>query len=961
MTLPQRPESQTLPLRPESQAFDINMLSDSQIEACQSILEKFQKIDEHLKSADNRKNSSEYDSCDNCSFPVLKNNPNRVLLLTGGRGSGKTSVLLTLIRLLQENSVVEKKIYKKDVEDIIEQACLSEKNVIEKFLNNLGDENAAADVTKDLNGLIQSINKENEKTVIIEYKNKIETYIETIEKIKGATNDIRRKIIWLNPIEMETLPPSTNLLAAILSRIDQAVERFRGSHPQKQQTRFMFQSHTDEQDVLLEFSKLQQDVALSWNGNLEQRAGHIDTDVYAVEVLRAELNRINLNDRMVKCINELHDHFISDGKNDECFFVLPVDDFDINPSRCFELIRLVRMLNIPRLLTLILGDIRVISHILNLNIIESVVNLNREFPSAVWPLGNSHYGECRLSHELSSNALKKLFAPSNRIKLKPMTPNEVFHFKPAGQKETIKDLISELYVATINTAHKAENNEKTFHVIAGRKITSLFDFFNIQMSSLISPQYANSNLNSINKWLYIGRFLFRLYPRHVQDLWIELKKSKNDSGKEKDCYIQFAEKIFRQKVREGRNLTLTLGEKLINSLYFDFANMRQIDTSFLKVVYTYGEPISIIIPQQDNYSSPSHNPFYGVHHPKSWLVKMIEKYEDGKDEETQEITLTDNTAAALIFLHDMLAFSQPKQITGTKLLYQRTPTIWAYTQWPYGRKEESIKIAWPFPPWLTMFECDILRRCWVEVWAWVGEVKKYCADKKENPENLKETLFNYIPFVWVKLITEILKASDGDKKSYLIELPNIRKKNDDKTEPSNNISEGNHILDLINNQIKDDKINDLIINLNNLLVDSFHYYERRTRLINGWFAAIGCLLAPECNFPKTIIRKVLEENAIIEKFQQPFIANEIRLMRTQAAVQFFDSGATKLLFDLFEPRFKYLEPDDTNPVATSNNIINQLGHGCLCPFIEDIVSLSTLTQKIKDKNEERLSELIKKS
>ena len=47
-------------------------------------------------------------------------------------------------------------------------------------------------------------------------------------------------------------------------------------------------------------------------------------------------------------------------------FVLPVDDFDLNPVRCLELLRLLRSIAVPRLFTLILGDIDQAEEVLQL-------------------------------------------------------------------------------------------------------------------------------------------------------------------------------------------------------------------------------------------------------------------------------------------------------------------------------------------------------------------------------------------------------------------------------------------------------------------------------------------------------------------------------------------------------------------------------------------------------------------
>ena len=44
------------------------------------------------------------------------------------------------------------------------------------------------------------------------------------EELRGILQEISQKVVWLEPIDMEPLPESANLLAAIVARIDDAVQ-----------------------------------------------------------------------------------------------------------------------------------------------------------------------------------------------------------------------------------------------------------------------------------------------------------------------------------------------------------------------------------------------------------------------------------------------------------------------------------------------------------------------------------------------------------------------------------------------------------------------------------------------------------------------------------------------------------------------------------------------------------------
>lgn len=171
---------------------------------------------------------------------------------------------------------------------------------------------------------------------------------------------------------MENLPNPTNLLASILVRIGNAVDRFMSDCPAPPCGNSNFCRHPDTHHTMLKLSRLQQDVAQVWNGNLEQRAAELDSDVYAVDVLRSEQNRLKLNERLEDILDELSDRFLNDDGENRSIFILPVDDFDMNPERCVELMRLIRLITAPRLFTLVLGDRRVVSDFYNLNVVSRV-------------------------------------------------------------------------------------------------------------------------------------------------------------------------------------------------------------------------------------------------------------------------------------------------------------------------------------------------------------------------------------------------------------------------------------------------------------------------------------------------------------------------------------------------------------------------------------------------------------
>lgn len=869
--------------RPEAQAFDYKRLTDSQKAAVRRILKILKEAQAELNNHKNEKDPID-------DFPELisvpEKNSSRVLLLSGGRGSGKTSVLYSLLKFLHNR----------------DEKC---------------DERENSEASSDNDEKSKELDKDER------------------EFLKKC-HEVNKRFIWLQPLEMETLPQSTNLLAAILNRIDEAVCRFRGPHPKTHQSPpaySPYQLNHDEHDVMLAFSELQKDVALAWDGNIEKRAANVDPDLYAVEVLRAEQKRLKLNNRIKECLDNLHKLFIKPcTRGSEHLFVLPIDDFDLNPHRCLELIQLIRILNVPRLFTFILGDIWLIRNFMNFKYFQSIETSGANQGSI---LSNIRYDECELAHNLSGGANRKLFVPANIISLKRMESDEVYEFRPtANAKNKLEDYLAVIELKDINTAYceRKKKKEKTY-CFGSLKIKKQHDLFNQKVNELIIDEKHKSE----EEYFYIRNEFYKLFPRHAQDLCLKLAQdapnfcleTENDN---KRYYFTHAKRFYKARIRQERGLTTRSSIFLNCILRKNFEGNHRLYSSAIDLVYTYSQPLVF----QNSKTAIK------IVNPEDWYVKLTHPLKSsGTQGITEEVILNEQTAAALIFVHDLLAFSNPTRIVGDNLLLKNGPPLWAYTQWPFGSDDCPIKVPWHFPPWLTMFECDLLRKCWNRVWKWSGEISKLAGD------DVDEKLINILVYLWLRINTNILSKPDNCMSIYLHEQSNKKQKK--KGTKFRAVS-----LNACQEPSKDPEWKGLLSHILDLYGCEKNQTKKREEVIRGWFTAIGCLLAPETNIPEDIRKFFAGQEDIKKILINPIIAGGIRKLRARSAVLFFDNGAINLLKDLFSPKkkadLKSNELDDNGGDVDhfSEDFINKIGKNCLCPFIEDIVMLSKLNYKKKN-------------
>ena len=121
-------------------------------------------------------------------------------------------------------------------------------------------------------------------------------------------SSINGRIVWLETLNMEPLPQDANLLAAILVRLEDAARAYgikEGPQSDLARGRGLLEPSSDYHAALLDLQRLQTDVALAWDGNLQDRKGHLDPDTYAVEMMRVEQARLSLNRKFAATFESL--------------------------------------------------------------------------------------------------------------------------------------------------------------------------------------------------------------------------------------------------------------------------------------------------------------------------------------------------------------------------------------------------------------------------------------------------------------------------------------------------------------------------------------------------------------------------------------------------------------------------------------------------------------------------------
>jgi hypothetical protein len=249
------------------------------------------------------------------------------------------------------------------------------------------------------------------------------------EAVAAQVSKLNRRMVWLETLDMEPLSGEANLLGAVLARIEDSVgARFPSLDKVPETVPLLYPGH-GYHDVSRELARLQTSVALTFDGNLSNRAGSLDPDTFAVESRRAERERLGLDRRFADVLAGLSAAVASAVTGLEApVFVLPVDDVDLNVTACMPLLRLLRATSSPHLIVLLAADVTLLSTIMRLNYQKELAQV-----SSAGLLGDA---DQRIAADLAVNALRKHVPPAQRVVLGLVSPGRALALRPLETDDT---------------------------------------------------------------------------------------------------------------------------------------------------------------------------------------------------------------------------------------------------------------------------------------------------------------------------------------------------------------------------------------------------------------------------------------------------------------------------------------------------------------------------------------------
>ena len=649
----------------------------------------------------------------------------------------------------------------------------------------------------------------------------------------------RAQIHVLEPLDLEPLPPDTNLLTALVIRLGYLAERhLEPTDPDVAdrgcgEATFIETRQTAR--AIQEIRRLSRDIAIAWGGSPPQRAGSVDLDMLGAETARVERARVRINANLARVLACLARTMSPRESHPEDLFVLPVDDFDLSPGRAVELMRLLRMVTTPRLVFLILGDLDLAEVVFTLKIGGELtaVDSKRERPEV---FGRTGLGIDGHSEQLASAAMRKLIPAGQRIPLKSPTVVDALAYQPPGSvvdADWAPDLLALLTDLRVDVATAGQDGETG--VIAGCTVVTLADL--LRPETPVEPPVV-----------YSGARVLEAPYRQLFDFWEHARRAVKDKEPTSRKLGAFLGDEARHAIDEDDRLPLKARRAFLDAFEEGADDTWELITDDLGTRARVASSLELDMNKTLNVVAPRH---------REWIVAPNAFPWDQPGPRAK---------ASLILFHDVLQLDRETGVSGPGLAPDPWSLEWVYGLWDFG-PDRQVRVPWPTPAWKSVWKYDILRSIWEPA---RQNVQRVMARGREG-ESLE-----YLSFVWMTACTSLLHREF---------LPNVILGPEWTTPKRPEASEGRKLAQALHT------LWDEVAGRRPGVGESGRPNNpAREARIESWLVALACMLAPESG----VLSEKTDESpaadalakALEEVWTQSDVARQIRSHRARRLASF---------------------------------------------------------------------------
>jgi hypothetical protein len=522
------------------------------------------------------------------------------------------------------------------------------------------------------------------------------------EHLEANVEKIRARTVWLEALDMDTLPGPTNLLAAILARIEVSL----APRGESDQARSLLGGNSASEAARTNLEQMQTAIARAWRRRLP---GSLDGDAYAVEVNQMEELRLRVNARLAEVLEGLAMNEPWPDGIKRPLFVLPVDDVDLNPFRCLELLQLLRMIAVPRLFALVLGDVRIAEAVTKIQLSGQYARLAKGASrEAFVAIPTSEVAA--IVGATASKVIRKVLPPSQRVHLQPMRIGQSLRYRsdPSptdggmsgdhtanGSRRTLLAVMEEIRLPELRASFDRRDWELG-PSNGAEQPPSLADVL-IGMGTQRGP---SSDADAFPYW---AAQILQAPARQVADLWLLFESLSHPGGqgvgKPLEGLIETLTELLRNLIEEEPGLSPAQRARVLAGLDKDAAGKPIFQTDVLGIRREF----------QPGTSMGTARCTLRVHQAARWLMGLPED-DASKGPAKPAAYIEDRTSAAIMLIHDLVAMGKEGTLLGGSVASTAKSRGWLTAEWSLGAT--SVEVPWPEPDWATFRTFDRFAWSW---------------------------------------------------------------------------------------------------------------------------------------------------------------------------------------------------------------------------------------------------------
>lgn len=477
----------------------------------------------------------------------------------------------------------------------------------------------------------------------------------------------KKSVVWLETLDMEPLSQGTNLFAAILARIENILDLdMDGMAPMRAAL-----CGDGYSETMSAFQQLKNDAAIVWDRLNDYRCDG-DPQTRAMWVNQVEKAGLELHAKVACALDGIAEN-LNRRNSSNSLFILPVDDFDLAPTHCLELLRLIRMITTPRLFFLVAGNIRIAESVLKL---RSEGDLQRL--ANFRPANADDVRQC--ANEIAANNMRKLIPPGQRVPLLRLRVEEALDIGENTEAGSLRERLDGVEIE-VNQAPTGKNE------------MSLLQF--LLLHERMSYDY------SISSWL---SGTTRQTIDLTNTLSLVIRKSELEIMDKEELDNGLLVALFadiQRQIKEDWRLPSVFRERLANildtsvSISFDFESQLEVVQRFASLEDLKSDALGALA---------CFNPI-GTH------VRIFDNDAiDHESKQTKHSTTTEIPFAGLLFAHDLAVSLWGGFLRHSSMVYRSRmgPIVEARL----GVDSEKIAVLWPLPEWWTFRDIERFSRHW---------------------------------------------------------------------------------------------------------------------------------------------------------------------------------------------------------------------------------------------------------